>query len=238
MHLLSIESSTKNFALAVSKDGKVLRCRNMKAGKVLENSIIPAIDRILLSAQVPFKKLDAFAVGLGPGSFTSLRVGLSTVKAFAMATGKPIAGICSLDVIAQGAAHVSCDEICVIVDARRNLLYSALYQNTAGGAQRKGDYQLTDLKTVLEHVHGRTLFVGDGIPLYRKEIDCSYKECAHKNKTSCTALFAPEKFWFPQASYLAKLGFQKIARGQGDDAGKLLPMYLYAHDCQVSRNAK
>ena len=80
MKILSIDTSTKNFSLAVSKDGRVLRYRNIFLDKVLESSIIPSIEGILKSADVRFKDLDGFAIGLGPGSFTSLRVGLSTIK--------------------------------------------------------------------------------------------------------------------------------------------------------------
>ncbi len=120
MYFLSIESSAKNFALAVSHDDKVLRFRNVISNKVLENSIITAIDKLLLSAGLDLNKLDAFAIGLGPGSFTSLRVGLSTVKAFAFALNKPVVGICTLDTIAEGVKDADCDEVCVIVDARRN----------------------------------------------------------------------------------------------------------------------
>ena len=138
MHFLSIETSTKNCALAVSKDAKVLCARNFPSEKLLEDSIIPAIDKVLKLAKLSFAKVDAFAVGLGPGSFTSLRVGLSTVKAFCLATGKPVVGICSLDVIAEGVAALPCDEICVIVDARRGMLYSGLYQKTPQGLVRKG----------------------------------------------------------------------------------------------------
>jgi len=226
MHFLSIEPSTKIFSLAVSRGDKVLRWRNLASGKVLEDSIIPAVDRILKSAGVKFKQLDAFAIGLGPGSFTSLRVGLSTVKAFCLGSGKPVVGVCSLDVIAEGVRHIACDEICVIVDARRNLLYSALYKNTKGNLKRQGDCRLTDLGTLLDSVHGRTLFVGDGVGLYRAEI---------KRACACTPLFAPEKFWFPQAKHLAKLAFERLERGKYDDAGKLVPIYLYASDCQVRK---
>ncbi|MBI4309238.1 MAG: tRNA (adenosine(37)-N6)-threonylcarbamoyltransferase complex dimerization subunit type 1 TsaB [Candidatus Omnitrophica bacterium] len=235
MHLLSIESSTKIFALAVSRDGQILRYRNLKTHKVLEDSMIPAIDRILSSAGVPFKKLDAFAIGLGPGSFTSLRVGLSTVKAFAMATHKPVVGVCSLDVIAQGAGSIGCDEICVITDARRDLLYSAFYQKAADGLKLKGDYQLADLKTILEQARGRTLFVGDGAGMCRQAIERGYEEHARSNPTDCVCLFAPEKFWFPRGRHLAKLGFERLSKGQSDDAAKLVPMYLYPRDCQVGR---
>ena len=231
MYFLSIESSTKIFSLAVSRDDKVLRFRSLKSAKALEDSIIPAIDHILLSAGVPFKKLDGFAVGLGPGSFTSLRVGLSTVKAFCMATGKPVVGICTLDTIAEGVRHLDCDEICVIADARRNLLYSALYANNKGSLKRKGGYQLTDLSAVLDKVHGRTLFTGDGVGIYRKDIEAAYKQCAGE----CCAFFAPEKFWFPQSRHLAKLAFERLARGKSGDAGKIVPIYLYADDCQVQK---
>ena len=88
MHFLSIESSTKNFALAVSCDGKVLRHKTARNSKLLENVILTNIDALLKLAKVPFKKMDAFVISLGPGSFTSLRVGLATVKAFCMATQK------------------------------------------------------------------------------------------------------------------------------------------------------
>src|SRR5688572_19647458 len=101
MHFLSLETSTKIFSLAINRDDKVLRFRNLKSAKILENSIIGAIDKLLDSAELKFNQVDAFVIALGPGSFTSLRVGLSTVKAFAMATNKPVVGVVSLDVIAH-----------------------------------------------------------------------------------------------------------------------------------------
>ena len=102
MYFLSFETSTKIFSLALSKDEKVLRYRNLKTALVLEDSILPAVDKILESAGIKFSQIDGFAIALGPGSFTSLRVGLATVKAFAMATGKPVVGIPTLDIIAHG----------------------------------------------------------------------------------------------------------------------------------------
>lgn len=235
MHFLSIEASTKNFSVAVSKGPKVLRFRNHKADKILEDSIIPAIDGILTAAGIRFEQLDAFAVGLGPGSFTSLRIGLSTVKAFAMATGKPIVGIGSLDTIAAGAAHLDCDEVCVITDARRNMLYSALYKKTDSGLKRRGDYQLADLATILDTVHGRTLFAGDGVALYRKDIERLYKESQSRGPSPCKPLFVLEKFWFPQGKELAKLAYERLSRRDFDNAQQLTPVYLYAPDCQVHK---
>ena len=126
MHILSLETSTKVFSLAVSKDDRLLRSRNLRTERILETSIIGAIDKLLASCDLNLDKIDVLAVGLGPGSFTSLRVGLSTVKAFALAMDKKIIGVPSLDVIASGVKLKEEDEICVLVDARRDKVYAAI----------------------------------------------------------------------------------------------------------------
>jgi tRNA threonylcarbamoyladenosine biosynthesis protein TsaB len=234
MYFLSFETSTKIFSLALSRDEKVLRFRNIKSALVLEDSILPAVDRILDSAGIKFSQLDGFAIALGPGSFTSLRVGLSTIKAFALATGKPVVGIPTLDIIARGVnirklslpAQGDCPlpSVCVISDARRGKVYAALYD--AKG--RRKDFLLTTLEDVLGKLKGRTLFAGDALGLYRKKIEESYSKC----------LFSDEKFWYPQASVMAALAFERFAKKQYDDAATLLPLYLYAQDCQVSTGKK
>lgn len=223
MYFLSFETSTKTLSLAVNKDEKVLRFRNLKTASVLEDAMLPAMDKVLDDAGVKFDQIDGFAIALGPGSFTSLRVGLSTVKAFAMSTGKPVVGIPSLDIIAQGiksSAKVfsSYDEICVINDARRGKVYSCLY-----GLAGQGDFLLTSLDDVLKRVHGRTLFVGDALGVYRKDIK------------GAKFLFADEKWWYPQARVMAGLAYERFCLKRYDDAAGLLPMYLYPQDCQVSK---
>jgi len=118
MKLLNIDTSTKNLSLAVFDGKKIVRHRNIILNKVLSNKIVPSIERILSDSKIELDQLDGFAVGLGPGSFTSLRIGLSTVKALAFATQKPVVGIPSLDIIAQGCS--SGGTICVVVDAKRS----------------------------------------------------------------------------------------------------------------------
>ena len=83
MLILSIDTSTKHFSLAVSENGTVLGSKSLKSKKVLSSTIIPAIEKVLKKAGVTLDKIDGFAVGLGPGSFTSLRVGVATVKGLA-----------------------------------------------------------------------------------------------------------------------------------------------------------
>jgi tRNA threonylcarbamoyladenosine biosynthesis protein TsaB len=228
MYFLSLETSTKTFSLALNKDEKVLRYRNLKTALVLEDSILPAVDKILDSAGLKFSQIDGFAIGLGPGSFTSLRVGLATVKAFAMATNKPVVGIPTLDIIAHGIKNkchsresgnpfCQCDEICVINDARRGKVYAALY----GPQRRKSDYLLASLDDVLKKVHGKTLFVGDAVGLYRESLS--------------KFLIADEKWWYPRSTVMAALAYERFQEKRYDDAASLLPLYLYPYDCQVSK---
>src|SRR5689334_14283291 len=113
MKLLAIDTSTNHFSVAVAEDDRVLAKENIVLTKVLENSIIPVINGVLTRAKIPLSQLDGFAVGLGPGSFTSLRVGLSTVKAFCMALQKPVVGIPSLDIIARGV-DLKKGQVCVL----------------------------------------------------------------------------------------------------------------------------
>ena len=216
MYFVSFETSTKIFSIALSRDEKVLRYRNLKAALALEDFILPALDKMLDSAGIKFSQLDGFAIALGPGSFTSLRVGLSTVKALCMATGRPVVGIPTLDIIASGVNGAVCDEICVINDARRDKVYACFYDPKG---LRKSDYLLTSFEDVLEKAHGKTLFVGDAVGLYRNRIS--------------KFLLADEKWWYPQSKVMAALAYERFREKLYDDAASLLPLYLYPQDCQV-----
>lgn len=227
MYFLSLETSTKIFSLALSRDEKVLRFRNIKSTLALENAMVPALKRILKSSGMVLGQMDGFAVSLGPGSFTSLRMGLSTVKALHFVTHKPVVGIGTLDIIAHGVFHqhpLSWDTLCVLNDARRGKVYAALYDAQGKTLTRRGDFLLASLEDVLARLKGKTLFVGDALKVYGKDIE----------KKWTLSFFADEKLWQPQARVMAALAFRRFEQKSYDDAASLLPLYLYAHDCQVT----
>lgn len=225
--LLAIDSSTKRFSLAVADGEKILKSRNLVLDKVLSSSIVPAIRKILRDAGLGLPDMDGFAVGLGPGSFTSLRVGLATVKGLAFAAQKPVVGIPSPDVVAEHAAAVMEDcHICVLSDAKRNLVYTCLYEIRDGRAERKSDYVLTGIEDVLAKIQADTVFVGDAIPLFRGTIE--------EKGRDWRPAFADEKFWLPEAKYLVPLSLEKFRKKKTDNIDKLTPLYLYPADCQVS----
>ncbi|MBU0467809.1 MAG: tRNA (adenosine(37)-N6)-threonylcarbamoyltransferase complex dimerization subunit type 1 TsaB [Candidatus Omnitrophica bacterium] len=136
MRILSIDTSTKHFSLAVSENEKVLSSKNLKSKKVLSSTIIPAIEQVLKKAGVTLSQIDGFAVGLGPGSFTGLRVGVSTVKGLAYATNKPIVGIPSLDVLALNIKRKNA-QVCTICDAKRNMVFGCVYDKEGLNIKKK-----------------------------------------------------------------------------------------------------
>jgi len=224
MKLLSIETSTRDLSLAVSEDDKILRYRNFSINKILESSIIPTIKKILKSANISLSKIDGFVVGLGPGSFTGLRVGLSTIKALAFALNKPVVGISSLDAIAFNIKDEKI-QICTISDAKRNLLYACLYEKNKMVIKRKTDYLLINIHDLLEKVTHPTIFIGDGINLYKSEIE----------KRTNFLRFEDEKYWKPQAKNLVPFACDRFKKKEFDSIDQLVPLYLYSQDCQVRK---
>lgn len=218
MKILSIDTSTDNLSLALSDAHNVLSYRNVLCQRKIANCIVPEIDKFLAKSRINLTELDGFAVGLGPGSFTSLRVGISAVKAMAFALDKPVIGVSSMDAIAM---NVKAKEICVIKDARRGLVYCARYTNTSDGLVLTSSYQLTDIQQVLEKATPQTVFVGDACELYAKEI---------KKRKSQVADLKHNK---AQAKYLAILAAKRFVNNDFDDIHQLAPLYIYSQECQV-----
>ncbi len=219
MNILAIDTSTYSLSIAAAKGNKILAHRNLKLRKNLSSSIISEIERILKKAKISLSALDGFTVGLGPGSFTSLRVGLSTIKAFSFALGKPVVGISSLDVIAMNVKEDG--SICVLSDAKRNLLYASFYEKKEGDIRRESDYLLISPENLMRRFSQEMVLVGDGITILEQVT----KKMRGK--------LAPPSQWMPQAKNLAFLALKRFERKEFDDIQRLIPLYLYPEDCQV-----
>jgi hypothetical protein len=132
------------------------------------------------------------------------------------------------------------------MDARRKQIYACIYSRGTGpcaptdmscGLKRKTDYLLTNIDSFLDRVQGRTLFVGDGVPLWRDVIKEKYAAAAKKG-AKCQAVFASEKDAHPQARNLSHLAFGRFEKKVYDDVETLVPLYLYTQDCQVDVSKK
>lgn len=227
MNLLAIDTSTKYFSLAVAKDDKIIARFHKSIGPGLSRLILPIIDRQLKKAGIPLHRIDCFAAGLGPGSFTGLRVGIAAIKGLAFSKRQPVAGIISLDVLALAQAKRDGALICPIVDAKRKLIYSSLYR-CGEPLKRVSKYLLVSAEDLLKAIgkKEKVYFLGDAISLYRNEIT---------GKLGSAAVFAEESLWYPKPRELVSLAREKIRNKEFDSPDKIVPLYLYPKECQVSR---
>jgi tRNA threonylcarbamoyladenosine biosynthesis protein TsaB len=114
--------------------------------------------------------IDGFIAAKGPGSFTGLRIGISVVKGMAHALDKPVAGVSSLDGIAFRFTHCSIP-VCIMMDARRNEVYYAVYQFEQGKLLSKSNEMVADPKVAIAMVKGACLFAGSGSKVYKNIIE-------------------------------------------------------------------
>lgn len=139
MLLLALDTSTPAVGVAVCRDRQPLAAGSVVDARRHGEVLAVQIDAALRRAGVTPPQLDAVAVGVGPGPYTGLRVGLVTARSFGHALGVPVHGICSLDVLARAAAAELDGEFLVATDARRREVYWARYDAHGGCATRSGD---------------------------------------------------------------------------------------------------
>lgn len=224
MNIFAIDTSTDRLSLAISINDQIVKQKNCQTNNRLSSILIREIDKLFKSINKDISELDCIVVGLGPGSFTGLRVGLSAVKALSLVSKVPVTGIPSHDAIALANKNIG--NIAVITDARRDLIYSCIYEKQKT-LKTISTYQLCTLKEFLKQIKKTTNVTGDAVAIYREQLMSHQK----------ILLDAETKSIRPQAKYLIEAAREKIQKLRYDDINKLVPLYLYEENCQVV-NAK
>lgn len=225
MKILGIDTSSKFLNIALSEDDDIIKEESHLLDRAQASRLIPIVKELLRKSGTPVNKIDAFVIGLGPGSFTGLRIGVSAIKGFGIVTGKPCIGVPSIDAIACNAGETDGD-IVPIIDAKRGQVYAAIYGRKAGRVKRLSEYMVLPVAQLLKKIKDAPVFLGDGVPLYRDAILSADKK----------AIFLEEKYWYPGAGNIIKLGFSRIKKAKKQGLDKLTPLYLYPDDCQVRKS--
>jgi tRNA threonylcarbamoyladenosine biosynthesis protein TsaB len=134
---LAIDTSESRGSLAVFSDGTAIARKTHDDASDYSAWLLPTVDQALLEAGIRMELIDLFAVATGPGSFTGLRVGLTTVKAWAEVYGKPIVGVSRLESMAR-TQKTAARFIATCYDAQRGQLFAAIYRNSPGKLDRVG----------------------------------------------------------------------------------------------------
>jgi tRNA threonylcarbamoyladenosine biosynthesis protein TsaB len=166
MLFLGIDTSSAMGTLALTLPGKVLAEWNLDVDRTHAKRLLPHLRWMLEEAGLRLADVEGFAVTLGPGSFTGLRMGITTAKTLALVSGKPLGGGPTLDVLAGNLPETVC-LICPVLDARRGEVYSALYRGDgSGNTERLTEYRVLSPETLLQAVPGPVLFLGSGVGVY------------------------------------------------------------------------
>ena len=178
------------------------------------------IDAVLRLAAWTREGVDAFAVTLGPGSFTGLRIGISTVKGLALALDKPVAGVSSLEALALQCA-VGQTPVCALIDARKGEVYRAWYRLAGERLVARGAEEVLTLDEAIGGAQGPTVFAGSGALLYRDLI---------REHLGDRALFAPPGSDLIRAGTVARLALEALQQPDECRPGTLAPRYIRRPD--------
>jgi len=227
MNVLALDTSTRCCSVAVAIDGRAASEVSTVSNRTHSLHLMGMVRDALALAEVGLKEIDGFAVTIGPGSFTGLRIGISTAKGLAFAAGKPCVGVSSLEALASVCLPWP-ERICVLMDARKGEVYTAVYQESDGRLERIGDERVLAPEAILRTIASPHLFVGEAVPLYEKQI----RAVAGQN-----ARWAPRDRRFPKASTVAWLALDRLAGATADGVELLAPRYIRQSDAELSIRA-
>lgn len=222
MKILGIETTGEFFFLGVYDNGRIYEY-GLQAGRRLSEIIDVCIGRVLDALGWRARDIDYFACGLGPGSFTGIRIGVATIKGLSWALDKPVIGIPSLDILAAGCPHSG--KLVTALDARRGLIYYGAYDLNGSRPRRTKPYMLLSKEDFLKKISGGQYILGNAARLYRTDI----------LKHAPRARILDRDLERPKARNLITLALEKIRRKEISNTFDIQPIYLYPKDCQVRR---
>ncbi len=229
MRVLGIDTSTMIAGVGIMEDDEVMADLKFDVKITYSEVLLSTIDLALKTIGLKVEDLDGFAISIGPGSFTGLRIGLSTVKGLCFASGKPLASVPSLDALASLSLFCRYPVV-PLLDAKKNQVYTAFYDTSEGGLKRKSEYLVIDIENLLKNIYGRTLFVGPGARFYQNELI---------QRLGDKARFALQEQSSPSGASIARLGLKKITTGRIEDVTHLEPMYIRMSEAELKfKNVK
>lgn len=229
MKILAIETSTMLGGVAVIDEtaGLIFESR-LNVRTTHSERLMTEIAQALKQSGLKITDIDVFAAAIGPGSFTGLRIGLSTVKGFAYATGKPVVSVPTLEAFAWNFPY-SRYQVCTMLDARKNEVYAAIFRWSDDGFDKVAAEASIKPAELLINIKEPVIFAGEGAYLYR---DIIIKLAGNK------ALFAPPQAMVPSPANVAYLGLKKALAKDFSDPLSLVPFYIRKSEAEVKAALK
>lgn len=222
MKILAVDTATQSCSVAVVSEKTIIAEYSVNHKDTHSRFVLGMIDDILKICHLAVKELDGFGVTIGPGSFTGLRIGLSTVKGLALAVGKPVAGISSLEALAYAVSGTK-GLICPMLDARRNEVYTGRYRFRDMTLINELPPQAVSPDIAVENIDEPCIFVGDGAIAYEDLI---------RNNLGRLAVFANLFQHTIRASSVGLMAIERFMAKDTDGPDRLKPVYIRKSDAQ------
>jgi tRNA threonylcarbamoyladenosine biosynthesis protein TsaB len=223
MYILGIETSTNTGSVAIVSEDGVIAQYSLNIEVMHSERLMSTVDRVLKDTGLTIAEMDGYAVAIGPGSFTGLRIGLAAVKGLALVTGKPVAAVPTLKALAWNLPYAA-NPVCAMLDARKNEVYAATYRFEGTTLVHVMAEAVLSLSLLAERISEKTIFTGEASRLFHKEIVATFGD---------RALFAPRSATLPSAAGVAEIGLDMIKSGKQSDLDSVTPMYIRRPEAEV-----
>src|SRR4030042_994478 len=224
MKVLGIDASTSCGSVGLIDDEWIISEYLLNIPVTHSERLLGTIELILKETRFTIGDLDGWTISLGPGSFTGLRIGVSTVKGLALATRKPVMGVSTLDVLASQISSTPY-LICPILDARKGEVYTAFYRYGEGNdLKRQSVHQAIKPEDLIKKIQERTIFIGDGVRTYGEYL---------RNSLAALAIFPPTFLNVIHGSGVAKLGLELLRKGEQLDLANFTPLYVRPSEAEM-----
>ncbi len=225
MKVLAVETATSWQSIAIVEDNRTLARHDQDAGGAHGMLLLPAIERLLAQTGLRLTDLDGLACSIGPGSFTGIRVGLSTCLGLRAATDLPLALVPTLEAMAWNAGSATLP-VCPVLTSRRGELYWAIFRRTNGGQlDRVLSERVGAPRALAQSLAEPTVIFGEGWSSMESEIRAALPD-------RVAALAGPEEASKPTAVIVARLGIQRLQRGE-IAGSQVAPLYVQRAEAEL-----
>jgi len=229
MKILALDTSSKYLCLGIVNGERMFEYV-LDTGVALSRVLVPTIGRALCAAGMQPRDIEHYVLGLGPGSFTALRIGHAAVKAMAWANARKIAGVSTLEAVASHPA-IPDGLIVPVIDARRAMLYCGWFSKTAGCVRRIKADELLGYDAFIRRLarmrasraSKKIIIGGDGSEICSSRIRASFPN----------AVIIDKELWHPHPQPLIALGMRLIQAHKSAHPFRIGPEYLHPQECQV-----
>jgi len=224
--VLGIETSTPQTAVALGNEQGIIASTVLSMGRTGDEVVMPAVAHLLEWSDISVSSVGGVAVGLGPGLFTGMRVGIAAAKTLAQMLQVPIAGLASLDLVAFSVRY--CRRLIVaVIDAKRGEVFHAFYRPVPGGVTRQSEFAVASPAALTAELEARPediLLVGNGALVYRRQLQ----------EAGSHVEFASAAYAFPAATALVELAIPRFRREEFDRLYELKPFYVRKTDAEIA----